>query len=160
MEKRYGWKQRTAFWNMMFRHIRGENMVQDTDTNKGSITRFQEVRLAEAEFKNARELDSSELKNIRDEYIKRRIGFSPVVIVVAAVLFVLWITDVIQKLYVFSDFITNVIIILLAISWAISAYLVVRCIFALQIVSQINKQDFYWHAGYITHKKLLRTVFG
>ena len=126
----------------------------------GNITSYQEVKLKESEFKKASDLDSSELKYIRDEYIKKRIGLSPVAIVISAVLFVLWITGVIQKLYVFSDVITNVIIFLLAFSWATSTYLVVRCIFTLQIVAKINKQDFYWHAGYITQKKLLWIALG
>ncbi len=132
-------------------------MAQNPDTSKCNITCFQKVRLTEPEFKHAHELDSDELKNIRDEYIKRRIGFAPVGIVIAAVLFVLWITGVIEKLSVFSEVIEGVILFLFAVSWGTSAYLVVRCIFALGIVSHIKKQNFYWHVGYITHKKLLWT---
>lgn len=47
-------------------------MVQNPDTKRVNITSFQEVRLTESEFKHARELDSDELKNIRDEYFKKR----------------------------------------------------------------------------------------
>jgi len=46
-------------------------MEQNTDIKRVKIRHYQEVRLSESEFKNARELDSSELKSIRDEYFKR-----------------------------------------------------------------------------------------
>ena len=130
-------------------------MEQDSNTQNGKIFCYQEVRLKESEFKNAHELDSSELKCIRDEYFKRTFTYTIIGIIVSAMLFVLWINGVIDMLYVFSDVITTVIMLLVAFIWAMSAYLIVRCIIALEVVSKINKQEFYWHVGHITRKRRL-----
>lgn len=133
-------------------------MEQNTDIKRVKIRHYQQVRLSESEFKNARELDSSELKSIRDEYFKRTFVYPLIGIIFAAVVAVLWFAGFIEKLYVFSDVITTVIMLLVAFSIGMSAYLAVRCINSLIFVSKINQQDFYWHVGYITRWKSLWIV--
>ena len=130
-------------------------MERNPDNHKERLICYQEVRLKDTEFKNARELDSSELKSIRDEYFKRTFIYPLIGIIIAAVLFVLWINGVIDKLYVFSEAVTTVIMFLLAFIWGVSAFFFVCCIISLQVVSKINKQNFYWHVGHITRKRML-----
>lgn len=130
-------------------------MEQNTDIKRVKIRHYQEVRLSESEFKNARELDSSELKSIRDEYFKRTFVYPLIGIIFSVVVAVLWFAGFIEKLYVFSDVITTVIMLLAASIIGMSAFWTVRCINSLTFVSKINQQDFYWHVGYITRRKSL-----
>jgi hypothetical protein len=70
---------------------------------------------------------------------------------IALTVVALWFAGVIQKLYVISEVIEVVLMLLVAFSVAISAYLTVRCIFSLAVVSRINKKDFWCHTGQITY---------
>ena len=133
-------------------------MEQNTDIKRVKIRHYQQVRLSESEFKNARELDSSELKSIRDEYFKRTFVYSLIGIIFAAVVAVLWFAGFIEKLYVFSDVITTVVILLTAFCITMGAFWTVRCIISLIVISKINEQNFYWHAGYITARRRLWTI--
>lgn len=133
-------------------------MEQYPDKKRGKINQYQKVIITESEFKKACELDSGELTNIRNEFFKRTFVYPLIGIIFAAVLFVLWINGIIQMLYVYSDVITTVVMLLVAFCIAMSAYWTVRCIDALIFVSKINKQDFYWRVGHITARRRLWTI--
>lgn len=135
-------------------------MEQNTDNKKKRIHHFEEVKLRESEFKKACDLDSSEFKNIRDEYFKRIVAIPLIAIFIAVVVFVLWIVGQSQKWYMFSAAIDYTLIILLVLSLGVAIYMIPRCIYGLIIVSKIDKKEFWWHAGRLTRKKRLWIPFG
>ena len=130
-------------------------MEQNKDTKKKRMRCFKEVELQESEFKKASELDPEEFKNIHDEYFKGTFVYSLVGIFIGAAVFALWPAGIIQMLHEFSEGVEVAAMFLISFGGAMIPYFAVHCIFSLTIVSKINKQDFWWHTGIITHKKKL-----
>lgn len=129
-------------------------MEQDPDNKKKTIRCFKEVELRESEFKKAGELDPDEIKNIRDEYLKRTVIYPLIWIVITAPVFVFGLACVLPKFYESSVAVLAVFFPIM-LCGTLSISLAVRCISSLTILSKIKKQDFWWHAGTITRKKLL-----
>ena len=132
-------------------------MEQDPNINRGKIKYFKEVELRESEFKKASELDSSEFKNIHDEFFLKTVVFRLIGIFISAAFFTAGYACI-QTVNVFPDVVEYALMFLVAFSASIAAYLISRCIFSLIVVSRINKQDFWWHAGYITQRKRLWSI--
>ena len=133
-------------------------MEQDPNINRGKIKYFKEVELRESEFKKASELDSSEFKNIHDEFFMKTFVFPLILFFVSAAFFAVGYAFIIQTVIVFSDAVEYALMFLVAFSAATAAYMIPRCIFSLIVVSRINKLDFWWHAGYITQRKRLWSI--
>lgn len=103
--------------------------------------RYKEVEFRESEFTKACELDVSEIKNIRNEYLMGAFVYPLIGNLIALTVVALWFAGVIQKLYVISEVIELVLMLLVAFSVAISAYLTVRCIFERLINGRSRGQE-------------------
>ena len=104
------------------------------------------------ELKSVRELDDALVKRIQGEYFKATFVHSCIALIIPAVIMVLWILGVVQMAYGISEFITNALILLVAISITIFFLNIFRCIASLIFVLKINNKNFLWHEGTIIGK--------